>query len=514
MSNESVDCILVHPVLEESRKISYYVMPMGLFSMADYLVKNGYKCRIINMGVEKILNRNFSITDSIKKYNPKVIGIDLHWYVHSFSAIELARLCKECSDAKVILGGYTSSFFSKEIIETFPFIDGIICGNGEAPLLEYLRNLDKGTLDRTPNLTFRRNGKAVCPERLCATDVSVFDKLTYSNVFLMDHWETYLANSAGSSPIAYIYIYPQKKPKRTFYLSFGRGCSMNCSYCSGNANSWHRFSGLKGAYYRPIEMIIHDLKMLSKLGVDTYCVENYPADNHEDFYIAVFDKIRQENLDIGINFGCWHIPSNRFLDAFSRTFNLEKSCLSISPESGSEYVRGINKGLSYSNAQFFKTVDEIRSRGIYASIHFACGLPGETYAHFKDTLKMFDRLRKTGFYLSIRAIPIEPGSEMFLNPQKYGIKKLRNSFKDYYMTYKALFNYQTPSHPLGYETVNFSEEAISGLKIKAYRRFYLRPAFFFNRLSKIKNIWDIKESLKIIFATLIGSTRLLNKVER
>jgi hypothetical protein len=67
---------------------------------------------------------------------------------------------------------------------------------------------------------------------------------------------------------------------------------------------------------------------------------------------------------------------------------------------------------------------------------------------------------------------------------------------------------------LGYETVNFSEEAISGLKIKAYRRFYLRPAFFFNRLSKIKNIWDIKESLKIIFATLIGSTRLLNKVER
>lgn len=513
MNNNSVDCLLIHSVLEEGKKISYHIMPMGFFSMADYLVKNGYRCKIINVGVEKSLDRNFSIIDSIKKYNPKVIGIDLHWYVSAFSAIELARLIKKYCNARIILGGYTSSFFSSEIIETFPFIDAIIRGEGEVPLLEYIKNLDKDSLEEVPNLVFRHNGIAEYSKKLCPAELSILDQLTYSNVFLMDHWETYFANSEGSGAVAY--IYPQKKPKMTFYLSFGRGCSVNCSYCSGGANSYLAFSGRKNVYYRPIEMILYDIKILSKLGIDIYCVENYPpAGDNDDFYVTLFDKIRQQNLDIGINFGCWYPPTDKFIDAFARTFNLKKSCLSISPESGSEYVRKINKGLSYPNTQLFEKVDKMRSRGIHGSIHFSFGLPNETRSLFKDTLKMFDQLKKTGSYLSIRGIPIEPGSDMFMYPEKYKIKKTRISFMDYYEIYKTLLEHRVPRHPFGYRTKSLSEEEISKLKIKAYRKFYLRPGFFFDRISKIKNKSDIKENLKLFFAVLIGSANLLNKIER
>ena len=512
MKDENIDCLLIHSDLEDGRKNSYHIMPLGFFSMADYLVKNGYKCKIINIGIEKCLNKNFSISEPIKRYNPKVIGIDLHWYVLAFSAIELARLCSQYCNAKIILGGYTASFFSREIMENFPFIDGIIHGYGEVPLLEYMRNLDKKDFKQVPNLTFRQNGEVNYSREICPPEPSLVDKLTFSNIYLMEHWDEYLANSAFIS--SGLSIYPQKKPEKMFYLPFGRGCSANCSYCSGSANAYLRFGGQENVYYRPVQMIINDIKALSGVGVDTYCVENYPPGNNDDFYITIFDKIRQENLDIGINFGCWHLPSDKFLDAFSGTFDLDKSWLSFSPESGSEYVRSINKGPSYSNTQLFKMINKMRSRGIYGSIHFSFGLPGETYSHFKETLEMFNKLKETGFYLSIRGIPLEPNSEMFVNPQKYKIEKSRNLFMDYYMTYKELFNLRTPRHPFGYRTENFTEEELSRIKIKAYRKFYLRPGFVLNRISKITKTGGLKENFKIFFAILIGSSNLLNRFER
>ncbi|HOX28696.1 MAG TPA: radical SAM protein, partial [bacterium] len=230
--------------------------------------------------------------------------------------------------------------------------------------------------------------------------------------------------------------------------------------------------------------------------------------------IEVFSKIKKEKLDIGINFGCWSLPSKELIESISKTFNMEKTCISVSPESGSEKIRDINKGASYSNAKFYETIKILKSYGVHASCHFGLGFPRETEEDFAETLKMFRALKGTGYYLSIRSMPLEPGSPMYLEPERFGIEPYRRCFNDYYEYCRDIYFDTAPKHPFGYRTEHFSEDELSTLKIKAYRAFYLRPGFILPRLSWTKNVKGAPDAFKVGLATLIGSKHLLNKWER
>ncbi|HEX79110.1 MAG TPA: TIGR04190 family B12-binding domain/radical SAM domain protein, partial [Dehalococcoidia bacterium] len=73
----------------------FEMYPLGLASIAEYLERNGYRVRIVNLAVRMLKNKNFDADAFIKKLNSPVFGIDLHWLVHCHGAIEVARLVKK-----------------------------------------------------------------------------------------------------------------------------------------------------------------------------------------------------------------------------------------------------------------------------------------------------------------------------------------------------------------------------------------------------------------------------------
>ena len=86
---------------------------MGIFGLADLLSREGFSVKIINYPLEFMIHSKFSVIKQIKKYNPKIIAVDLHWILHSYGALEILRVVKKAfPDCFTLLGGFTASFFA------------------------------------------------------------------------------------------------------------------------------------------------------------------------------------------------------------------------------------------------------------------------------------------------------------------------------------------------------------------------------------------------------------------
>jgi radical SAM superfamily enzyme YgiQ (UPF0313 family) len=100
--------LLIQPTTGEEKG----VISLGLLSIATYLNKNGCDAKILvaTPGDNKIESK-------LREYNPAVVGISHHWFVHS-DAVEIAgRIKKENPGTHVLFGGFTASYFDKEILE-------------------------------------------------------------------------------------------------------------------------------------------------------------------------------------------------------------------------------------------------------------------------------------------------------------------------------------------------------------------------------------------------------------
>jgi len=130
--------------------------------IAAYLERAGYRVRLVNLAVRMLKDKNFNVEAMIKRLNPLVFGIDLHWMVHCHGAIEVARLIKKHHpQARVIFGGFSSSYYYKELME-YPEIDYVLRGDStEEPMRQLMYCIKNGAEpDTVPNLVWRnsRNG--------------------------------------------------------------------------------------------------------------------------------------------------------------------------------------------------------------------------------------------------------------------------------------------------------------------------------------------------------------------
>ena len=159
---KELDCLLIYTP-ETSNFYRLYgsnmfgmSIPLGLFSIADYLYQYGHSVRILHFGIEKINDSRFSLQRYLDRVKPKLVGLSLHWHLQSYDTIELARQVKMTDkNIFIVLGGMTASCFHAEVMKEFDFIDGIIRGDAETALLTLLRkilNKEKEMAD-IPNLT-------------------------------------------------------------------------------------------------------------------------------------------------------------------------------------------------------------------------------------------------------------------------------------------------------------------------------------------------------------------------
>jgi radical SAM superfamily enzyme YgiQ (UPF0313 family) len=154
-----LDIILIHPpaIYDFRRKIifpgalaptveqaQFTRIPIGMLSIAEYLDRNEFKVLVDNLGDRMVQSHTFDVVRHLKNLKAKVFGIGLHFQNHSQGAMEIARLCKELHpEALIVMGGLTATRFHHEIIQKYSFVDAVIRGEAEKPLLEFMKAVRK-----------------------------------------------------------------------------------------------------------------------------------------------------------------------------------------------------------------------------------------------------------------------------------------------------------------------------------------------------------------------------------
>ena len=352
---EEIDCLFIHPSTHYRSQtqdmkdlITFITMPMGTIAMADLLHVNGYSTKIYHTGIEQVYKRSFIVEDLFSQHDPKVVGIDLHWYVHSYDAMRIADIVKQQTDAFVVIGGFTSTFFSQEIMANFDSVDAIIRGDAEIPLLDLMKNLPKDTLEEVPNLIYRTKRGIKTSKGVFIADEEDLGKLDYTNFELLSNYDKYhrvTTQTGDLDPYGW-----KLHLKRMAWVPLGRGCTVNCSYCSGG-NKGHCFlTGRDKPVYHPKEQVVNILARFEEVGIDSTYMDFDPYVDRS-WYHEFFEMMRVEGVDISTEFALWSLTDRAFARDFKRTFNPLYSTLVLSPESGSEDVRRRNKGFYYTNDQ-------------------------------------------------------------------------------------------------------------------------------------------------------------------
>lgn len=498
--------LLVHPGLIADDATYYTIMPMGIVSIGDKLLKDGHEVKILNVALEKKKNKNFSFEEYLENFSPDFVGIDMQWYPYIYDSMLYAEISKR-KGAKIILGGFNASIFAKDIIDRFNFIDGVIVGEAEIPFSELVKS---GIKEDIPNLVYRdRNGRVVIPSKYINSS-EVLDELDFYNFDLIESKDYYL--SSTSSTGNYIITNSSYIPKKLYFLFLGRGCYKFCSYCSANVYNFSKF-GIKKPVFRSPRVVVQDILRLQNMGVDMLHIEFDPHPFSERFYRELLDEIRWKRfkIDLGINIGFWAggLPHEDIIKGLAQVFPSKISVIELSPESADQRIRRLNGRGDYSNEDLVDNLLKIKKNGFHACVYFFCGLPFETEKDVNKTIDFAKYLRQKDIGLNLFVPSLEPGSPMWLHPNKYGVKIFRKTFEDFLYHSFCLKIGRFPEHPIGYETNFLSEKKIMELEMEAYSKIYLDLRYIMNRFKHSLKVSDniykkIKVSTSILFKNYKG----------
>jgi radical SAM superfamily enzyme YgiQ (UPF0313 family) len=137
-----MDCLFLHVSKNDRNNQDAIKIPLGLTALAWFLTKKKISSEILNLSVEYIVDKNFRIDKYIKVKKIKILCMDLHWHSQAYNVIETAKLVKESNpDCQIVLGGFTSTLFAREIMDSHREIDFIIKGDAEVPLSQLIAML-------------------------------------------------------------------------------------------------------------------------------------------------------------------------------------------------------------------------------------------------------------------------------------------------------------------------------------------------------------------------------------
>jgi radical SAM superfamily enzyme YgiQ (UPF0313 family) len=518
---ERLACLFLHvpKLINYYRPINQFIwinfLPMGLLALADSLQRQGILTQIVHLGVEWIEDHSFSIIEYIREKDPRIVAIDLHWHHQSFDVMEVVKKIKTTfPQAFILLGGFTASFFHEEIMRNFDAVDGIIRGEAEVPMLELVHAVLQGKEDlfSVPNLTWRRKGRILVNPLSYVASEQDLNRLSFNNFPLLKNYDTYIRYIGqpfyvkGVSRKKNFWMYSLKSP--IYHLTVGRGCPVQCTWCSGNIPSQKTITGRKEVTFRGVEEVLRTIREALSYGYETFhiCFDPFPW--KPEYFLNLFSRIREERIKMECFFESFGLPTLNFIKAFKEAFPGPKSLIALSPDVGSDRVRRIHKGHAYTNGALMKCLDQLERHQVFCDVFFTIGVPFEREEDIQQTLQLQKKIRNR--YSNVRGIrtftiEMEPGSPWHFDPSAFGVKTSLRSFMDFYRYHSgkesafSSLGYWIPNYFEGIDEETGFERALQRVKCRHF--CFIHPnarrsstPFWGRRLCDLSSLfWKVKD---------------------
>lgn len=466
--------------LDHAEKSNFYV-PMGLFPMANNLKKHGVDVEIINLDLEE-----GSIEEILDFSSLDAVGLDCHWVNQSLTTLDTAAAIKKIKpEIFVFWGGYTASFFSDEILESYPFIDAIIRGDGEAPIMELCRVLKERKseisspfpLEKVRNLRWRDTHNTIISNPFTyAAAAGDLDTLDFGDIRLLRNWKFYRDLCRFWTHFSPINQLPM------FFLEVGRGCTYNCSFCGGNAAAQKYISNRTGCVVRSIDSVLETIKKAVSLGF-SLIFPTFEFAGSDAWYLKLFRRIKAENLEISFAYGSWGLPSKALVDELSEVF--PHAIIEVSPESADLEVRQKNKDsrIFYTNEELEACLDHIAAKpNVKIQLYFSYFLAFDTEETVFTTMEYISKLFLTYSHIAevlYLNLSTDPASLLFLDPGKYRVDMYVHRFADYIDALKDTYLVKNEESQLNmtlFKPKDMTGEAMNLLarKIELFKRIFSR----------------------------------------
>lgn len=445
------DILLLHvPLILDCRResLNFYaaLMPMGFNSMGSELMQKHYEIEIINYGVEKVLDFDFSIADYVKEKGFKIVGLSLHWYVQLYSVLQIAKKIKEKNPGVlIVLGGYTASLFPEQILNEMHFVDMIIKGEGEVPIVELADIVfnNKGDFSVVPNLYWRKNGVIVINENRWVASSQELNYFNFTDAITKIKNIEYcfrivigLTCYQGESNFSY-------NKQITFCL--GRGCSGNCVWCGGGQEAQLQISGRNKILQRSPEIVFKELiELKNRYGITSIYFGQDLDPLYQTRFIQLLKMINKYAFkEFTFAYECFGLPTKEFIDLYAGCLR-DDSRVMVSPEFFDEELRKKYKSFAYTNKDLYDVLQYMRRKNLRVDVFLATLPEMSNIAKINQDIMAWDIKKDNGKGFGIievqnlAIIDIEPYSPWYLHPQKYGIENIKRDFMYYYEYTKSI----------------------------------------------------------------------------
>ena len=309
--------------------------------------------------------------EAVYAYNPDVVCISALSSTFGF-VDKIGEVIKKAKKVPILCGGIHTTLLP-ESLERLDYIDGVVAGEGEYPILEFIEhNGDTGQIRnlwlKTKSATIKNDIRPpVNLDDLPNPDREIFD---FQGIINAEKFAPFI---------------------------FTRGCPFNCAYCCNSSlnriyhNNYFRCKDARKCIGEIIEV-----KKKYKFGKIAFYDDIFNIDVEWSNLFLEFYK-KQVNLP----FGCNLRPE--FVDAGLLGKLKDSGCVEVAMgiESGNEYIRNNIMKRRVSNEQIKNAFYLAQKMGFRTIAYNMIGLPYETPAHIKDTIKLNTAIQPDIAHLSI-----------------------------------------------------------------------------------------------------------------
>ena len=426
----------------------FEMYPIGLTSIAEYLGRAGYRVRIVNLAVRMLRDRKFDAEAFIRRLKAPIFGIDLHWMLHCHGSIEVAKIVKKWHpESKLIFGGFSSTYFYKELLQ-YPEIDYVLRGDStEEPFLQLMDCLkNKGKLEKIPNLAWKGSRGKIHenPFSHVPTDL---------NDVMVNHYGNVVRSVIKYRDlISYTPVKDWLRYPITAVLTC-RGCTQNCVICGGSAAAFKECYNRQKPVFRSPEAVVRDVRQISRFSNGPIFILGDLRQAGEGYASRVLSLLQENRVENQFILELFYPASKDFLRRMSLA--CPGFCLEISPESHDPEIRKII-GRPYSSRELEQTLGDALDVGCRRlDVFFMIGLPKQTPQSVMDTIDYCDHLlgkfkgdKRLSLFISPLAPFLDPGSLGFEHPERYGYRTLFRRLEEYRQalispSWKYSLNYET-----------------------------------------------------------------------
>ncbi len=460
----AVDCLLVHvPKLLEHHPHSGWrsrinFLSMGIFSIAEELTNRSLRTRIVHLGVEKQLDPSFKLADRVQAEAAPVVAFALHWHPQTYDTIEAARQLKaRAPETQVVLGGLTASFFARQILERYDFVDAVIRGEAERPLAQYVDAVVGGRgLDQVENLSWRDHGEIREQPITFTTGPAELNGWRFEAFDLLDHHETYRVQNWSNSWEPELKFHSQPRQPTLFGAALGRGCTGTCTWCAGSFASARSATGRQKTAWRSAERIAETVTRIRGFGFKRIYTCFDPTPNGSRELHQILEALGGLSPRVPLDFECFGLPSPELVEAFAQHLD-PSSRLIISPETFDEGLRRRHRAFYFSNTELESTLEHMQRVGVASELYFVIGLPGETRENIEAMAAWQADLRTR--YSGVKQTPtwpleMEPNSPWHLHPERHHLTLRHVDVASFHEAHGR------PDYSLGYDLEGLSEDEI------------------------------------------------------